>query len=111
MPRLTAATETATKIQFLLSAPMDLMNSMYFTALAGDIEGIDGWPEHVRREMAPDLLAELDFLYNYPAGDPGIVGTLTDNLFTHPELWPDIASLAPYVRGLPAGEAGIQGII
>ena len=111
MPRLTTATEATTKLQFLLSAPMDLMNSMYFTALAGDIEGIDGWPQQVRREMAPDLLAELDFLYNYPAGDPGIVGTLTDNLFTHPELWPDIASLAPYVRGLSAGEAGIQGII
>ncbi len=111
MPRLTTAPETTTKVQFVLSPSLDLMNSMYFTALAGDTEGVEGWPQQVRKEMTPDLLEGLDFLYNYPAGNPGILGTLADSLFTHPELWPDIASLAPYVRGLPAGETGIQGII
>ncbi len=111
MPRLTTAPETATKIQFVLSASLDMMNAMYFTALAADTEGVEGWPQQVRKQMAPDLLAELDFLLNYPAGDPGILGTLTDSLFAHPELWPDVASLAPYVRGLPAGQTGIQRII
>jgi DNA-binding transcriptional ArsR family regulator len=94
-----------------------MMNAMYFTSLVPQMEGVDGWPEQLRRGMAPDLLAELDALYNFPAGDPGIMGILGDNLFAHPELWGDIESLISYVRTMPPGPTGtranpgIQGLI
>jgi len=118
MPRLSQTpTVEAPAITFVAAVPLDLMNAMYFTSLVPQIEGIDGWPERLRREMAPELLAELDFLYNYPAGDPGLMGTLGDNLITHPEVWGDVERLLTYVRGLPDGhgdpdaEPGIQGLI
>lgn len=93
------------------------MNAMYFTSLVVQNEGVEGWPVRVRQEMAPELLAELDFLFNYPAGDPGIMGTLCDNLFVHPEATRDIAALVSYVDGMPGGMGdvsntpGIQGLI
>lgn len=118
MPRLLqTTTTTATRIQFIASPTLDMLNAMYFTSLVPQMEGIEGWPAQLRVEMAPDLLAELDFLYNYPAGDPGIMGTFGDNLFTHPETWRSIDALLAYVHALPDGigdgpaSPGIQGLI
>jgi DNA-binding transcriptional ArsR family regulator len=112
------AAAPAQKIDFVASVPLDLMNAMYFTSLIPDTEGVDGWPEQVRGRMQPDLLSELDALYNYPAGDPGLMGILGENLFARPELWGDIASLLTYVRDMPLGigdtmgsHAGVQGLI
>jgi DNA-binding transcriptional ArsR family regulator len=96
---------------------LDMLNAMYFTSLVPQIEGVEGWPLELRREMAPDLLAELDSLYNYPAGDPGVLGMLGDKLFAHPEAWGDIDSLLAYLSALPEGVGeseqcpGIQGLI
>jgi DNA-binding transcriptional ArsR family regulator len=117
MPRLSQATPAQQAIEFVVSIPLDLMNAMYFTSLVPQTEGVDDWPLRLRQEMAPDLLAELDFLYNYPAGDPGLMGTLGDNLFVHPETWGDVERLISYVQGMPDGigdldqAPGIQGVI
>jgi DNA-binding transcriptional ArsR family regulator len=117
MPRLTAATVKAPAVEFVASPTLDMLNTMYFTSLVPQMEGVSGWPEQLRREMAPELLAELDALYNYPAGDPGIMGIFGDNLFAHPALWGDIESLVSYVRSMPLGigdppgSPGIQGLI
>jgi len=83
--------------------PLDLLNAMYFTNLAGQIEGVEDWPAQVRREMRPDLLDELDFLFSYPKGDPGIMGAVNDSLFAHRETWTDVDALLRYVREMPAG--------
>jgi DNA-binding transcriptional ArsR family regulator len=94
-----------------------MMNAMYFTSLVPHLDGIEGWPVQLRTEMPPDLLAELDFLYNYPAGDPGLMGTLGDNLFARPDLWSNVAALVSYIRSMPDGigdlerAPGIQGLI
>jgi DNA-binding transcriptional ArsR family regulator len=94
-----------------------MMNAMYFISLIPQNEGVEGWPVEVRKQMAPDLLSELDFLYNFPAGDPGIMGTLSDDLFVQPATWRDIDSLIAYVQGMPDGigdvdrAPGIQGLI
>ena len=85
-------------MQFVVSPALDMLNAMYFASLVPQMEGVSGWPEQVRREMAPELLAELDALYNYPAGDPGIMGIFGDNMFVHPELWGEVESLISYVR-------------
>jgi DNA-binding transcriptional ArsR family regulator len=104
-------------IDFVASPTLDMLNAMYFTSLAGELEGIEGWPVQLRREMAPDLLAELDALYNYPAGDPGIMGILGDRLVVVPETWGDIDAFVRYVRSLPdgygaaGGRPGIQELI
>jgi len=118
MPRLSQTLTVSTPtIQFVVSAPRDMLNAMYFTSLVPQIEGIDCWPARLRNEMAPDLLAELDFLYNYPAGDPGILGTLNDNLVALPQTWRDVDALLTYVRAIPDGvgdlenDPGIQGLI
>lgn len=118
MPRLTQTTApTAAKVEFIVSPMLDMLNLMYFTSLVPQLEGVEGWPVQLRDEMAPGLLAELDALYTYPAGDPGIVGTLGDLLVAHPEAWSDLESLLAYVRTLPdgAGESdvspGVQGLI
>src|SRR3990170_69334 len=103
MPRLSQTTVEAPSVQFVASMALDMLNAMYFTSLVPQMEGVDGWPEQLRREMSPDLLAELDALYNYPAGDPGILGIFGDNLFVHPELWGDVESLIAYVRAMPPG--------
>jgi ArsR family transcriptional regulator len=117
MPRLSGVAVTKKTIEFVVSVPLDLMNAMYFTHLARDVEGIEGWPKQVREEMKPDLLRELDFLFAFPLGQPGVLGTLADRLFDHPETWKDIDSLLGYVRRgeLGIGEwprrLGIQGLI
>jgi len=116
MPTAIAEKETSS-IQFVASPSLDLMNAMYFTSLAPQLEGVEGWPVRLRGEMAPELLAELDSLYNYPAGDPGIMGTLGDNLFVHPETWRSVDALISYVEEMPDGigdperAPGIQGLI
>jgi DNA-binding transcriptional ArsR family regulator len=118
MPRLTQTAEVdAAAIQFVASPALDMMNAMYFTSSVKLLEGVEGWPVRLRQEMAPQLLAELDFLFEYPAGDPGIMGILTDNLFTHPEAWRDVEALASYVETMPDGigeldrAPGIQGLV
>lgn len=105
MPRLTAvqsppATPT---IEFIVSVPLDLMNSMYFTHLAKDHEGLEGWATETRQSMAPDLLAEFDFLYDFPFGEPGLLGTLGDSLWNQPQTWRSVDALLDYVRNLPLG--------
>lgn len=105
MPRLTASPPIpTTNIQFIVSLSLDMMNAMYFTSLVPQIEGVEGWPLRLRAEMSPELLRELDAIYNYPAGDPGILGTFGDDLFAHPETWRDISALLRYVREMTDGE-------
>jgi hypothetical protein len=117
MPRLSPAAEPTTKVEFVVSPSLDLMNAMYFTHLAGDSEGIDDWPAKVRQEMAPELLAELDFLYTFPKGQPGIMGQFGDHLWAHRETWTSIDAIVEYLRSLPEGigepttNPGIQGLV
>ncbi|TMF13117.1 MAG: winged helix-turn-helix transcriptional regulator [Chloroflexi bacterium] len=118
MPRLTQpSTIESSAVQFVASPMLDMMNAMYFTGHVTVSEGVEGWPLALRREMAKDLLIELDFAFNYPAGDPGILGTFCDNLFVHPEAWRDLDSLVPYLNGMPDGigdlekSPGIQGLV
>jgi len=115
MPRFHGATTTATRVEFVASVPLDLVNAMYFTYLAERSEGIEGWPAQLRREMRPELLAELDFMFSFP-GDPGVMGGVNDSLFAHRETWADLEALLRYVREMPAGAGelphrpGIQGL-
>lgn len=117
MPRLSPAIEPATKVEFVVSEPLDLMNAMYFTHLVEASEGVEGWPEKARQAMAPELLAELDFLYSFPKGQPGIMGQFGDHLWAHPETWDSVESLLAYLRSMPAGigepaaNPGIQGLV
>lgn len=115
MPRLTA-TKIEAKTEFVLSVPLDLMNAMYFTSLADRSHGIDGWPEETRREMAPDLLKELDALYSVPGDHLGVMGQFGDHLWARPEAWLDVDSLLRYLNGLAPGmgirpeKPGVQGL-
>ena len=122
MPRLTTAAEPqpATKVQFVLSVPLDLMNAMNFTSLVPHIDGLEGWPVRVRDEMAPDLLAELDFLCTYPKGgdEQGVMTMLADALWLYPESWKDVGSLLRFVRAMPlqvgdlvGDRVGVQGLV
>lgn len=117
MPRLSPAAEPTTKVEFVLSESLDMMNAMYFTHLAGDAEGIEGWPAKLRQEMEPELLAELDFLYTFPKGQPGIMGQFGDHLWAHRETWESVDAVIEYLRSLPEdiGEPttnpGIQGLV
>jgi DNA-binding transcriptional ArsR family regulator len=104
-------------VEFVVSETLDMLNAIYFTGLVEEAEGIDEWPEQVRREMEPALLAELDFLSTFPCGQPGVMGTLSETLFAHREAWPDIDSLLRFVREMPAGvgqpplNPGVQGLV
>jgi DNA-binding transcriptional ArsR family regulator len=116
MPRIhEASTASATKVEFIASVPLDLLNAMYFTGLARDHDGVEDWPAQVRGEIRPELRDELDFLFTYP-GHPGVMGALNDSLFSHHEAWADMDALLRYVRELPAGvgelphRPGIQGL-
>ena len=118
MPRLNNTPQApATRVEFVASPVLDMVNAMFFTSLVPQMDGVDGWPERLRGEMAPDLLADLDFLYTYPAADPGIMGVFGDNLFAHPECWGSVESLVRYLRAMPPGDTGseadpgIQGLI
>ena len=117
MPRLTQQTTVEAPIQFVASPMLDMMNAMYFTGHVTISDGVEGWPVELRREMAPDLLGALDFAFDYPAGDPGVLGTLCDNLWVHPEAWRDLDALVSYVESMPNGigelerAPGIQGLV
>jgi DNA-binding transcriptional ArsR family regulator len=109
MPRLSQTTTIdAPAVQFTVSPTLDMLNAMYFTSLVPQMDGIDGWPAELRNEMAPDLLAELDALYEYPAGDPGLMGIFGDNLFGLPDLWSEVDQLVQYLRSMPLGEDGTE---
>ena len=118
MPRLTATeiAPPATTVEFIVSVPLDLMNAMYFTRLAADHEGLEGWPTETRKAMPADLLEEFDFLYNFPLGEPGVLGTMGDMLWAQPQTWDSIEALLAYVRNLPLGIGsfeeglGVQGL-
>ena len=116
MPRFHAASTTSTRVEFVASVPLDLVNAMYFTHLAGSHEGIEDWPAQLRRDMRSELLAELDSLFCSFPGDPGVMGAVNDSLFAHPEAWADVEALLRYVREMPAGvgepphRPGIQGL-
>ncbi len=118
MPRLTAlkeAPETQT-VQFVFAVPLDLMNAMYFVHFGEESVGGEGWPVEVRKQMAPDLLRELDALYSFPDGQPGVMGTLTDYLWAQPQTWKSVEALLGYVRSMPLGigdldgDIGVQGL-
>ena len=115
MPKL-LQTRGGAKVEFVVSESLDLLNAMYFTRLVEDADGIEGWPAQVRREMDPVLLAELDFAFTFPRGQPGVLGTLVETLFTHREAWPGINELLRFVEKMPPGvgepplEPGIQGL-
>jgi DNA-binding transcriptional ArsR family regulator len=118
MPRIHEAnTASALRIEFVASVALDMANAMYFTSLAGQAEGIEDWPAQVRRDMRPDLLEELDFLFAYPIGEPGIMCALNDLLFAHKEAWTDLKALLAFVREMPSGVGeppkglGIQGLV
>lgn len=103
-------------MEFVVSVPLDLMNAMYFTSLVEQVEGIDGWPAQVRKEADPELLAELDFLFTYPKGQPGVMGALTDRLLADPDALPNLEALTRFVGELPlemgesADDLSIQGL-
>jgi DNA-binding transcriptional ArsR family regulator len=117
MPRFHAASTTSTTIEFVVSVPLDILNAMLFTYLAGQVEGVEDWPAEVRRDMRPDLRDELDFLLGYPRGDPGVVGAMNDYLFAHREAWSDLDALLRHVREMPAAlgqppiRPGIQDLV
>jgi DNA-binding transcriptional ArsR family regulator len=66
--------------------------------------------------MDPTLRGELDLLFTYPRGEPGIMGALNDTIFFHRDAWSDVDALLRFVRELPAeGTAdphapGIEGL-
>lgn len=102
MPRLSPKTPiTTVPIEFVASPALDLMNALAFTGLVEIADGIDGWPAETRARMTRQLRDELDFLITFPRGDPGVLGTLTDRLFAHPEVWGSVDELLRFVRDLP----------
>lgn len=103
MPRLSVPEIVETKIEFVLSAPLDLMTAMYFTHLVGETDGIEGWPAETRERMNPDLIAELDFLFTFPKGQPGLMGQFGDHLWAHRETWDSVGALIDYLRNMPSG--------
>ncbi len=93
----------APEVEFIVSAPLDLINSMCFTALAGQLEGLPEWPVHTRQAMSPALREELDLFFAFPGTEWGVLGQLSDMLFLHPEAWSGIDALLDLVRWLPPG--------
>src|SRR5436309_15339254 len=103
MPRLTQQTTVEAPVRFVASPMLDMMRAMYFTGHVTISEGVEGWPVELRREMAADLLGALEFGFDYPAGAPGVLGTLWDNLRVHPEAWRGLDALVSYVERMPNG--------
>ena len=117
MPNLLEpVTANPTRTQFVASPALDLLNAMYFTSLADQLEAVGDWPIRTRQRMDPALRQELDFLFSYPRQEPGVMGALNDVLFLHPEAWAGVDDLLRFVRDLPAkGDRGpehpsIQGL-
>src|SRR5438067_9966306 len=115
MPNVLQREQTRT-VDFVASPALDLLNCLYFTYLAGQIDGVDDWPVRTRAAMQPALRDELDLLYSYPRREPGIMGALNDVLFFHRDAWRDIETLLRFARELPAEgtpdphRPGIQGL-
>ena len=109
-------TDTATKVEFVVSETLDLLNAMYFTRLVLDAHGIDDWPAQIRSELTPALRTDLDLLFSFPHGEPGVMGKLSEVLFAHRETWPSVDDLLRFVREMPPGigdlplSPGIQGL-
>ncbi len=111
MPRLAGATATKTPettIDFVVSPSLDMTNSMYFTYLAKDHEGLEGFATETRKRMDPDFLREFDFLYEFPMGEPGLLGTLGDMLWNQPQTWSSVDALLDYVRNLPLDIGSVE---
>lgn len=117
MPSIHAPLDAGTRVTFVVSPTLDLLNAMYFTFLAEVLDGIDGWPARTRKRLAPDLLAELEYLFTYPGHEPGVMGALNDLAFGLAEGWSDPEAFLDLVRGLPPGAGdpplrpGIQGLV
>ena len=115
MPNVLQREQTRT-VDFVASTALDLLNCMYFTCLAGQIDGVEDWPVRTRADMDPALREELDLFYSYPRREPGIMGALNDVLFFHRESWRSVDALLRFVRELPAegtpepNRVGIQGL-
>jgi DNA-binding transcriptional ArsR family regulator len=113
---ITLTPARATGIEFTVSPVLDLLNAMYFTSIAEQLEGAAEWPTETRARMDRGLRGELDLLFSYPRGEPGIMGALNDTIFFHRDAWRDVEALLRFVRELPAeGTAdphapGIQGL-
>src|SRR5512141_3457629 len=101
---LTAA--NSRPIEFVASVPLDLINAMYFTSFADSHEGVDEWPRQARATMDPALRAELDVLFSFPHGDPGVMGALSDLALLHRDTWDSVDDLLRFVRDLSAGGTG-----
>jgi DNA-binding transcriptional ArsR family regulator len=116
VPNLIKPQASGDTVEFVASVPLDLLNAMCFTALAGQLEGIPEWPSRTRQEMAPALRDELDFFFGFPGLEWGALGTLTDALILHREAWGSVEALLDFVRALPPGgdgttaNLGIQGL-
>lgn len=93
----------APEVEFIVSTPLDLINSMCFTALAGQLEGLPEWPVRTRQAMNPGLRDELDLFFAFPGTEWGVLGQLSDMLFLHPEAWGGIDALLDLLRSLPPG--------
>jgi ArsR family transcriptional regulator len=115
MPNVLQRERTRT-VDFVASPALDLLNCMYFTYLAGQVEGVEDWPVRARASMAPALRDELDLLFTYPGHQPGLMGALNDTVFFHRDVWNDADDLLRFVRDLPADGSpdperpGIRGL-
>ncbi len=113
---ITLTPARTTGIEFTVSPSLDLLNAMYFTSISEELEGAAEWPRKTRARMDAGLRAELDLLFSYPRGEPGIMGALNDTVFFHRDAWGDVEALLKFVRELPAeGTAdprapGVQGM-
>jgi DNA-binding transcriptional ArsR family regulator len=116
LPQLHGPATADTSVQFVVAPGLDVLNAMYFTFLAGEYEGVGEWPVEARRRLDPALRDEMNLLFTFPRGEPGILGALTDTSFLHPETWGSVDDLLAYLRDLPADGApqperlGIRGL-
>jgi len=106
----------AATIKFVVSPGLDVLNALYFTFLAGEYEGVGAWPIETHARLDAGLRDELNALYTYPRGEPGIMGALTDVVFSRRETWGSVEAVLDFMRGLPAGgtadphDSGIRGL-
>jgi len=102
MPNLHApANDGRPRVEFVVSVPLDLLNCMSFTSLAGTSEGLPRPVLELRDRLDPALREELDFFMRYPGAEWGLLGALEDVLFLHPEAWQSVDALLDFVRAMP----------
>jgi DNA-binding transcriptional ArsR family regulator len=112
-----APQEVAQQVEFLASETLDLLNAMEFTSIAERFEGVDGWPERTRATMDPALREELDFVYTFPRGGPGVMGALQEAVVLQRKGWDGKDALVRFVRELdlgtggPSSHPGVQGLV